>query len=199
MCLFFVFWFACICICLQVNYSNEYLLTSSQWDFSLSLFTFQLHSDLDKGDSMVKYTLSGEGVGSIFTIEPSTGDIHALRSLDREEKPYYTLRAQAVDMLTGRPLEPESEFIIKVQDINDNEPRFLEGPYSASVQRCHPSVSSLLIMSQMFGCLILWENLGLKACCFKVRWEPFILDVTIWTLLLYCPHTYSRSVKYVRH
>ncbi|XP_059357798.1 cadherin-12a [Carassius carassius] len=98
----------------------------------------KLHSDLDKGDSMVKYTLSGEGVGSIFTIEPSTGDIHALRSLDREEKSYYTLRAQAVDVLTGRPLEPESEFIIKVQDINDNEPRFLEGPYSASVPEMSP-------------------------------------------------------------
>lgn len=114
------------------------LLTSSQQDFSWSLFTFQLHSDLDKGDSMVKYTLSGEGVGSIFTIEPSTGDIHALRSLDREEKPFYTLRAQAVDVFTGRPLEPESEFIIKVQDINDNEPRFLEGPYSASVPEMSP-------------------------------------------------------------
>ncbi|XP_065132483.1 cadherin-12a [Paramisgurnus dabryanus] len=98
----------------------------------------KLHSDMDKGDNMVKYTLSGEGVGSIFTVEPSTGDIHALRSLDREEKPYYTLRAQAVDVLTGRPLEPESEFIIKVQDINDNEPRFLEGPYAASVPEMSP-------------------------------------------------------------
>ncbi|XP_056598950.1 cadherin-12a [Triplophysa dalaica] len=98
----------------------------------------KLHSDLDKGDNMVKYTLSGEGVGSIFTVEPSTGDIHALRSLDREEKPYYTLRAQAVDVLTGRPLEPQSEFIIKVQDINDNEPRFLEGPYTASVPEMSP-------------------------------------------------------------
>ncbi|XP_051984123.1 cadherin-12a isoform X2 [Xyrauchen texanus] len=98
----------------------------------------KLHSDLDKGDNMLKYTLSGEGVGSIFAIEPSTGDIHALRSLDREEKPYYTMRAQAVDMLTGRPLEPDTEFIIKVQDINDNEPRFLEGPYSASIPEMSP-------------------------------------------------------------
>ncbi|KAF6723968.1 Cadherin-12 [Oryzias melastigma] len=55
----------------------------------------KLHTDLDKGDSLVKYTLSGEGAGSIFTIDQTTGDIHALRSLDREEKPYYTLRAQA--------------------------------------------------------------------------------------------------------
>ncbi|XP_076149400.1 cadherin-12a [Alosa pseudoharengus] len=98
----------------------------------------KLHTDMDKGDNLVKYTLSGEGVGSIFTIEPTTGDIHALRSLDREEKPYYTLRAQAVDMRTGRPLEPESEFIIKVQDINDNEPKFLGGPYAATVPEMSP-------------------------------------------------------------
>ncbi|XP_069047032.1 cadherin-12-like isoform X1 [Lepisosteus oculatus] len=98
----------------------------------------KLHSDLDKGDSAVKYTLSGDGAGSIFTIDEITGDIHALRSLDREEKPYYTLRAQAVDIKTGRPLEPESEFVIKVQDINDNEPKFLEGPYTASVPEMSP-------------------------------------------------------------
>uniref|UniRef100_A0A672FHV2 Cadherin-12 n=1 Tax=Salarias fasciatus TaxID=181472 RepID=A0A672FHV2_SALFA len=98
----------------------------------------KLHTDLDQGDSAVKYTLSGEGAGSIFTIDQTTGDIHALRSLDREEKPYYTLRAQAVDINTNRPLEPESEFVIKVQDINDNEPKFLEGPYTASVPEMSP-------------------------------------------------------------
>lgn len=86
----------------------------------------------------MKYTLSGDGAGSIFTIDQTTGDIHALRSLDREEKPYYTLRAQAVDIDTNRPLEPESEFVIKVQDINDNEPKFLEGPYTASVPEMSP-------------------------------------------------------------
>ncbi|XP_062859012.1 cadherin-12 [Trichomycterus rosablanca] len=98
----------------------------------------KLHTDLDKGDSVVKYTLSGDGAGTIFTIDQTTGDIHALRSLDREEKPYYTLRAQAVDIHTNRPLEPESEFIIKVQDINDNEPKFLEGPNTASVPEMSP-------------------------------------------------------------
>ncbi|XP_024247356.1 cadherin-12-like [Oncorhynchus tshawytscha] len=98
----------------------------------------KLHTDLDRDDSEVKYTLSGEGAGTIFTIDQTTGDIHALMGLDREEKSYYTLRAQAMDMHTGRPLEPESEFIIKVQDINDNEPKFLEGPYTASVPEMSP-------------------------------------------------------------
>uniref|UniRef100_A0A8C1MDE3 Cadherin domain-containing protein n=1 Tax=Cyprinus carpio TaxID=7962 RepID=A0A8C1MDE3_CYPCA len=103
-----------------------------------AMFCNSLHTDLDKGESAVKYTFSGDGAGTIFTIDQITGDIHALRSLDREEKPYYTLRAQAVDVETNRPLEPESEFVIKVQDINDNEPKFLEGPYTASVPEMSP-------------------------------------------------------------
>uniref|UniRef100_A0A8C6WIZ4 Cadherin domain-containing protein n=1 Tax=Neogobius melanostomus TaxID=47308 RepID=A0A8C6WIZ4_9GOBI len=94
---------------------------------------------MDHGENAVKYTLSGEGAGSIFTIDQLTGDIHALVGLDREERSYYTLRAQAVDIHTGVPLEPESEFIIKVQDINDNEPRFPDGPYSASVSEMSPT------------------------------------------------------------
>ncbi|KAL1783819.1 cadherin-12 isoform X1, partial [Sigmodon hispidus] len=98
----------------------------------------KLHSDLDKGEGTVKYTLSGDGAGTVFTIDETTGDIHAIRSLDREDKPFYTLRAQAVDIETRKPLEPESEFIIKVQDINDNEPKFLDGPYVASVPEMSP-------------------------------------------------------------
>ncbi|XP_067323634.1 cadherin-12 isoform X2 [Anolis sagrei] len=98
----------------------------------------KLHSDLDKGVGSVTYTLSGDGAGTVFTIDETTGDIHAIRSLDREEKPFYTLRAQAVDIETKKPLEPESEFIIKVQDINDNEPKFLDGPYVASVPEMSP-------------------------------------------------------------
>ncbi|XP_054237764.1 cadherin-12 isoform X1 [Indicator indicator] len=98
----------------------------------------KLHSDLDKGVGTVQYTLSGDGAGTVFTIDETTGDIHAIRSLDREEKPFYTLRAQAVDVDTKKPLEPESEFIIKVQDINDNEPKFLDGPYVASVPEMSP-------------------------------------------------------------
>lgn len=66
-------------------------------------------------------------------INDKTGDIHAMKRLDREEKAEYTLTAQAVDRDTNQPLEPPSEFIIKVQDINDNAPEFVEGPYHATV------------------------------------------------------------------
>ncbi|MGH0182530.1 UNVERIFIED_CONTAM: hypothetical protein FKN15_012696 [Acipenser sinensis] len=93
----------------------------------------KLHSDQDKGDGTLKYVLSGDGAGSLFLIDENSGDIHATKRLDREEKAYYTLRAQAVNKRTGRPLEPESEFVIKIHDINDNEPKFTKDTYIASV------------------------------------------------------------------
>nr|XP_048676200.1 cadherin-22 isoform X2 [Caretta caretta] len=102
------------------------------------LYVGKIHSDSDEGDGSIKYTISGEGAGTIFLIDEVTGDIHATERLDREQKTFYTLRAQARDRQTNQLLEPESEFIIKVQDINDSEPRFLEGPYIGSVAELSP-------------------------------------------------------------
>ncbi|XP_051042275.1 cadherin-22 isoform X2 [Phodopus roborovskii] len=103
------------------------------------LYVGKIHSDSDEGDGTIKYTISGEGAGTIFLIDELTGDIHATERLDREQKTFYTLRAQARDRATNRLLEPESEFIIKVQDINDSEPRFLHGPYIGSVAELSPT------------------------------------------------------------
>ncbi|XP_035173864.1 cadherin-20-like [Oxyura jamaicensis] len=108
------------------------------------LYVGKLHSDMDRGDGSIKYILSGEGAGIVFTIDDTTGDIHAIQRLDREERSQYTLRAQALDRRTGRPMEPESEFIIKIQDINDNEPKFLDGPYVASVPEMSPVGTSVI-------------------------------------------------------
>uniref|UniRef100_A0A8C5MK41 Cadherin-12 n=1 Tax=Leptobrachium leishanense TaxID=445787 RepID=A0A8C5MK41_9ANUR len=93
----------------------------------------RLHTDVDRGEGRAKYLLTGEGAGSVFVIDEKTGNIHVTKSLDREEKEEYILLAQAVDKLTLRPLEPPSQFIIKVQDINDNPPVFLHPPYKATV------------------------------------------------------------------
>lgn len=106
--------------------------------FHLFYFNLQIHTDSDEGEGNIKYTISGEGAGSIFIIDELTGDIHATERLDREEKAFYTLRAQARGRLANDPLEPESEFVIKVQDINDSEPKFQEGPYIGSVAELSP-------------------------------------------------------------
>ncbi|XP_077581965.1 cadherin 22 [Stigmatopora nigra] len=108
------------------------------------LYVGKIHTDSDEGEGNIKYTISGEGAGSIFIIDELTGDIHATERLDREEKAFYTLRAQARERLSDQLLEPESEFVIKVQDINDSEPKFLEGPYIGSVAELSPIGTSVL-------------------------------------------------------
>ncbi|KAJ6653236.1 hypothetical protein lerEdw1_009986, partial [Lerista edwardsae] len=100
---------------------------------SSSVTSLKLHTDQDKGDGNLKYILTGDGAGSLFVIDENTGDIHAAKKLDREEKSLYVLRAKAIDRKTGRQVEPESEFIIKIHDINDNEPKFTKDIYIASV------------------------------------------------------------------
>lgn len=102
-------------------------------NFATIFFFPQLHTDLDVGGKSIKYILAGEGAGTIFAINELTGDIHAMKRLDREEKAEYTLTAQVINAETDEPLEPPSEFIIKVQDINDNPPQFIEAPYQALV------------------------------------------------------------------
>ncbi|KAI1888744.1 hypothetical protein AGOR_G00171880 [Albula goreensis] len=93
----------------------------------------RLHTDMDRGDGRTKYILRGEGAGSVFVIDEKTGNIHVTKPLDREEKDEYRLIATATDRQTERALEPSSQFIIRVQDINDNPPVFQDGPYSATV------------------------------------------------------------------
>ncbi|XP_051878796.1 cadherin-7-like [Pristis pectinata] len=107
------------------------------------LYIGKLHSDSDNGNGTLRYTLSGEGAGTIFFINEDEGDIYLLKKLDREEKPFYTLRAQVMNKATKQLVEPESEFNIKVQDINDNEPRFLDGPYVATVPEMSPDGTSV--------------------------------------------------------
>uniref|UniRef100_A0A8D3A6E1 Cadherin-10 n=1 Tax=Scophthalmus maximus TaxID=52904 RepID=A0A8D3A6E1_SCOMX len=105
---------------------EEYMGTDMQ-------YVGKLHSDSDRGDGSVRYVLNGEGAGTLFKIDEKSGDIHATKRLDREEKAYYILHAKAVNRLTNVALEGESEFVIKIHDINDNEPRFTRDPYTARV------------------------------------------------------------------
>uniref|UniRef100_UPI00358E79AE cadherin-7-like n=1 Tax=Myxine glutinosa TaxID=7769 RepID=UPI00358E79AE len=107
----------------------------------------KLHSDQDPGDGSVVYLLSGEGAGSLFEIDNRTGDIHVTEALDRERQAIYTLLAQVVDRASGLPLEPPSQFIVKVQDINDNEPRFPAMPYIATVPERAPTGTLVLQVS----------------------------------------------------
>ncbi|XP_056155832.1 cadherin-10-like isoform X2 [Lampris incognitus] len=93
----------------------------------------KLQSNMDNGNRNVKYILTGEGAGTLFIIDEKSGDIHATKRLDREEKAMYTLHAKVLDRNTNAELEPDTEFNVKIHDINDNEPKFSKELYFASV------------------------------------------------------------------
>uniref|UniRef100_A0A674MD32 Cadherin-10 n=1 Tax=Takifugu rubripes TaxID=31033 RepID=A0A674MD32_TAKRU len=93
----------------------------------------KLHSNMDKGNGNVRYVLTGDGAGTLFLIDEKSGDIHATKRLDREEKAMYTLNAKVLDRNTNAELEPDTEFNIKIHDINDNAPKFSKEIYFASV------------------------------------------------------------------
>uniref|UniRef100_A0A673MTE7 Cadherin-6 n=1 Tax=Sinocyclocheilus rhinocerous TaxID=307959 RepID=A0A673MTE7_9TELE len=111
---------------------NSFFLLE-EWTGTGKQYVGKLHSDMDHEDGSVKYVLTGDGAGTVFEIDENSGDIHATRRLDREEKALYTLSAKAVNKTSGQDLERASEFIIKIHDINDNEPKFAKDTYVASV------------------------------------------------------------------
>ncbi|NWQ78594.1 CAD19 protein, partial [Columbina picui] len=121
----------------------EPLFATEEQTSVLPVYVGQLKSDFEKQDGNLKYTLTGEGAGSIFIIDENNGKIYVTQKLDREKKPFYTLRAQAINRSTQLPVEPESEFIIKVRDVNDHEPQFLDGPYVATVPEMSPEGTSV--------------------------------------------------------
>ncbi|XP_075272649.1 cadherin-19 isoform X2 [Opisthocomus hoazin] len=116
----------------------EPLFATEEQTSILPVYVGQLKSDLDKQDGNLEYILTGEGAGSIFIIDENNGKIYVTQKLDREKKPFYTLRAQAINRSTQLPVEPESEFIIKIRDVNDHEPQFSDGPYVATVPEMSP-------------------------------------------------------------
>ncbi|KAL4635402.1 cadherin-7-like isoform X1 [Arapaima gigas] len=104
----------------------------------------ELKSDFDKGDFSIKYLLSGEGAGDVFEIDEYSGEVRTLKKLDREKKAFYILRAQAINRRSNQPVEPESEFIVKVQDINDNMPQFQNEPYVSIIPEMSPTGTTVM-------------------------------------------------------
>lgn len=93
---------------------------------------------MHNGSKSLKYKISGDGAGSIFFINGTTGVLSVVQKLDREKQAFYNLKAHLIDITTGKDVESESEFVVKVTDINDNAPKFLHEPYAAVVPEMSP-------------------------------------------------------------
>ncbi|XP_035681485.1 protein dachsous-like [Branchiostoma floridae] len=89
--------------------------------------------DDDFGDNgRVTYQIVSGNQGGKFLLDPNTGLLAIERRLDRETESRYVLNITATDH--GTPSRSASHLItIHVRDVNDNQPRFLQDTYQASV------------------------------------------------------------------
>uniref|UniRef100_A0AAR2J7Y9 Cadherin-23 n=1 Tax=Pygocentrus nattereri TaxID=42514 RepID=A0AAR2J7Y9_PYGNA len=106
-------------------------------------------TDADSGlFAVIEYSLvDGEGK---FGINPSTGDIYILSSLDRETKDHYTLTAVARDNPGGSPSnrrENSVQVLVTVLDVNDFRPRFSKPVFSTNVFENEPSGTSVITLT----------------------------------------------------
>ncbi|XP_044516180.1 cadherin-23 [Gracilinanus agilis] len=105
-------------------------------------------TDADSGAfALIEYSLvDGEGK---FGINPTTGDIYVLSSLDRETKAHYILTALAKDNpgdIPSNRRENSVQVVIQVLDVNDCRPEFSKPQYSTSVYENEPAGTSVITM-----------------------------------------------------
>ncbi|KAM9769368.1 protocadherin-23 [Menidia menidia] len=82
-----------------------------------------------KGD--VTYSLMEDDSQGAFSIDAFTGAIRTTRSLDRESRAQYSLRAVATDGCTQGPLSSVASVSVQVEDVNDNMPVCQQNPSNA--------------------------------------------------------------------
>ncbi|XP_054681598.1 protocadherin-23 isoform X1 [Grus americana] len=90
-------------------------------------------SDEDDGlNGEVTYSLIDNTFGA-FAIDSVTGSIVTTKALDRETKSQYTFRAVASDCSAHLPRSSTVRVVVHVDDVNDNDPVFLQNPIRAFV------------------------------------------------------------------
>ncbi|KAM4702929.1 cadherin-23 [Rhinophrynus dorsalis] len=119
-------------------------------DIQLGSTVLQLKAtDADSGRfALIQYSLvDGEGK---FGINPTTGDIYILSTLDREKKDHYTLTAIARDNpgdVASNRRENSVQVLITILDVNDCRPQFSKSQFTTSVYENEPEGTSVITMS----------------------------------------------------
>lgn len=97
--------------------------------------------DSDK-NSQITYSITGGNVGNKFRINSTNGELTA-RSLDRESHSRYHLTITAQDK-GNPPLQGTCNISVRVEDLNDNDPKFDMSKYVATIMEDVPVDTSVL-------------------------------------------------------
>ncbi len=90
-------------------------------------------TDADEGaNALIRYSITGGNTNDAFTIDGSTGQLSLSMPLDYERTESYRLTVRAQD--GGSPPKSNSTTVlIRVNDVNDNYPRFLTSVFQEAV------------------------------------------------------------------
>ncbi|XP_046380464.2 protocadherin Fat 1-like isoform X3 [Haliotis rufescens] len=103
-------------------------------------------TDNDKDlNARIKYSLLTDTED--FYIEPSNGMIKVRRQLDRERLAVYQLSVMAKDSGLHTTLSTTTQVTITLQDVNDNEPKFVPSSYSVKVREDLPVGTVVMILT----------------------------------------------------
>lgn len=127
--------------------------------FQQRIYRTQINEATKKGGSVLTVTATDNDEGlnakltyaieqsqQDFKIDPNTGKITVLRSLDRETTPTYRFDVSATDHGSPR-FKGKASVHIKVTDVNDNNPRFLQDKYEKSILENVPPGTKVLEVS----------------------------------------------------
>ncbi|XP_050802158.1 protocadherin-23 isoform X3 [Gopherus flavomarginatus] len=90
--------------------------------------------DIDAGNNgTLRYQIIGGNIGEYFTLNDTSGELLATRSLDREDASNFTLIIECHD-LGSPPRSSTTQLQITVLDENDNSPIFAKKTYQTSVR-----------------------------------------------------------------
>lgn len=92
----------------------------------------------DEGrNAEVQYSVVGGDPRGLFALDAATGVLSLRRTLDREITSLHELTVMAVDR-GDPPLSATAQVDIRVLDVNDNSPEFVQNLYTASVKEDTP-------------------------------------------------------------
>lgn len=78
-----------------------------------------------------RYSLDGADIP--FSINATSGELFTIRALDRETVAFYRFLVVVTDRHSTQMLSSSATVSVTLEDVNDNSPSFLYGPYVANV------------------------------------------------------------------
>ena len=91
----------------------------------------------------ILYDIVDSGAKFYFQINPISGQLSLIHSLDREEFEEFTFTVSASDN-ENPPRQGFSSVKISIQDINDNYPVFLLNQYTVTISESTPSLTEIV-------------------------------------------------------